>query len=136
MDDERETEDSRCLTVVLQKMFMGHRAIKHLFEKEVVDTQVTKNVFLEISIEEESAGVLILGLYGIAAPNATENFSTLISASDPSDDPSHSSEIGSFVQIFATKYTKFKINDNDLKLPYHNTRDFKVHNSHSFSHFA
>lgn len=136
MDDERETEDSKCLTIVLQKMFMGHQTIKHLFEEEVVNTKVTKNVFLEINIDDESAGVLILGLYGIAAPNTTENFSFLISESDPSKDQSHTFEIGSFVQILATKYTKFKIKNKDLKLPYQNPRDFKVCISHSFSHFV
>lgn len=135
MDDERETEDSKCLTIVLQKTFVGHQTIKHLFEEEVVDTEVTKSVFLEISIDGQVAGVLILGLYGIAAPNATENFSFLIGEKENFDDPSHTSEIGRFVQILANKYTKIKITNAELKLPYQNAKNFKVHTSHSFSHF-
>eukprot|EP00210_Caulerpa_lentillifera_P006112 g5839.t1 len=122
MDDEKETVDAKCLTVVLQKSIVGHKSVDHIFEDEIFDTKVTTHVYLQISINEEEAGVLILGLYGNAAPHATEKLTSLAMVKQVPDESTDLTKLmlqtlqeGKFNQIFPTQFTSFGIPNDQQK---------------------
>lgn len=44
MDDSKESEESKCLTVVLMKKTMGHLSFSRLLEEDRFDTTITQRV--------------------------------------------------------------------------------------------
>ena len=44
MDDTQETDESRCLAVVLMKQLMGFESVAHVLEEDALDTTITDRV--------------------------------------------------------------------------------------------
>ena len=44
MDASKETDESKCLILVLEKKYTGYESFDHLLEEDVFDTTITQRV--------------------------------------------------------------------------------------------
>ncbi|KAK9867412.1 hypothetical protein WJX84_000011 [Apatococcus fuscideae] len=79
--------EQRVVRITLQKEVMGHESFQNLIEgDDVSGLVVTDHMFLEISINGNVAGRLVVALYGEKVPLTVENFRQLcLGAQDPDD---------------------------------------------------
>lgn len=49
MDDSKEDEESKCLTVVLMKKVMGYESFSYLLEKDLFDDTITQRVLMSMN---------------------------------------------------------------------------------------
>lgn len=77
-----------CASVVVGQsahQLPGHKAIPPKMDPKVVLPPVTHKVYLQVEIDGEDVGQIVLGLFGTAAPKTVENFRALC-ACDRNDD--------------------------------------------------
>ena len=74
--------------ITLQKEVMGHESFQNLIEgDDVSGLVVTDHMFLEISINGNVAGRLVVALYGEKVPLTVENFRQLCLGAQVSSAP-------------------------------------------------
>ena len=71
-------EQQRVVRLTLQKETMGHESFQNLIEGDnIAGLAVTDHMYLEISINGEKAGRIVVALYGEKVPLTVENFKQL-----------------------------------------------------------
>ncbi|MCO5611271.1 hypothetical protein L7F22_065523 [Adiantum nelumboides] len=67
------------LPLVLLLIFLFQQAARegHIAEAEVRDVEVTHKVYLDVEIDKQRAGRIVIGLFGKAVPKTAENFRVL-----------------------------------------------------------
>lgn len=75
--DMDEEGDQKVAVITLIKETMGHQSWTNLLASEAVDLTVTDRTFLEISINNQVVGKIVIGLFGKAAPKTVKNFRAL-----------------------------------------------------------
>ncbi|CAD7700878.1 unnamed protein product [Ostreobium quekettii] len=83
--DIEEADGQRVIMITLEKKTMGYNSWKLLLESERIDMSVTSWVFLDIEMDGEAAGKIVIGLFGKEVPKTTENFRRLCTGEKKSD---------------------------------------------------
>ena len=66
MDASKETDESKCLTVVLVKNVVGHESFEHLLEEDIIDTTITQRV-------RSTSDEALMQFRAIAGPHGHKN---------------------------------------------------------------